>query len=304
MRSYKQWQTINETLGAFPIGVSSAGNKIGSIRGAFQFLDEKKLEPKEKEEKEEGEEEFEKCCGKYMKKYMKKYMDEEDEIENDEDDDEDEDEEEKIVSKKKKKKDIEGEEEEEIEKQEEEEERDLDNDEEEGEPEEHKKKVLGYMSKKDKKKTKKGVKKESTEEFLNSIFNSYSPSKEIEDNDDSFWDSLTSQYGNPKEKFGSGIQEDYLIPPTTSQEPAPGDVGFAPQQRIGNSWDRGDIDEALVTDPQAAIGALLRTLGKEGGLLQTLLNKYTPDELINTIGKVKIEMAKVPQATPSQFPAK
>lgn len=102
---------------------------------------------------------------------------------------------------------------------------DLDGDEEEGEDMAHKEKVMGPMF--SKKKSKKGMKAESAEE-------------------DEWWASVKSMLGPaPNTKYSDGwseYHEDALLPPNdpnaqVSQEPSPGDVGFAPQQRLGSNFE-------------------------------------------------------------------
>jgi len=51
-----------------------------------------------------------------------------------------------------------------------------------------------------------------------------------------FFASLEDQWGNPNQRFKSGVaefDEDTLLPPEQPVDPAPGQVGFAPQQRVG-----------------------------------------------------------------------
>lgn len=59
------------------------------------------------------------------------------------------------------------------------------------------------------------------------------PSNVVDQSDEAFVRSLKSMYGNPWEKFSDGMRdfsEDMLLP---TPEPKPGDVGFAPQTRVG-----------------------------------------------------------------------
>lgn len=49
--------------------------------------------------------------------------------------------------------------------------------------------------------------------------------------DKAFLNSLKDMYGNPGEKFWNGLSEDMLLP---QPEPQPGEVGYAPQTRVGS----------------------------------------------------------------------
>jgi len=295
MRSYKQWQALNESL--FPLGLSNPQN-VSGIVGRFQYLDEKKKHmhaenPEEDYEDEEevedsdddddddeGDDEGGSCgdddapafCHKKMKKGMKKKMKNECDCED-----------------KKGKKPVEADDED-LEDAEEETGIDLDNDDEEGEDEEHAEKVgrpLGFMKKKGmKKKMKKKMKKESVgpdNDFLQS-FNSYAAPENQMTSEESWWKSVTGHFANPDQKFSDGFteyMEDYLIDPQAQQNfvqgngqqhgPRPGEVGYAPQQRMGwfgNTVTQGETEDPFMSEGNAMLGR--DEQGGFGGELQNL----------------------------------
>jgi hypothetical protein len=66
------------------------------------------------------------------------------------------------------------------------------------------------------------------------------PQDHSQDSEKEFFASLARQFGKPNQKFSSGLSEDLLIPlndPNApayeAPEPQPGDVGYAPQGRVG-----------------------------------------------------------------------
>lgn len=247
---FKQWQLLRESL--FPLGLSNPNNVSGVVGNNFQQkLDEKKkhmdVNPEEDidvddaddeivDDDDDGDEdvgpkEKDSCGeGKFCKKKMQKKMKNEcgcDEkgkknVEMDDDADDDAD------------VDADAGDGEEIE------------DDEEGGAD--MKRPLGFMKKKG---MKKKMKKEATnpqDEFMKS-FNSYTAPTEQSTTEDAWWQSVTSHFSNPNQKFSDGFSEymeDYLIDPEAQKnflnggEPKPGDVGAAPQQRMG--WFGSQID--------------------------------------------------------------
>ncbi len=79
--------------------------------------------------------------------------------------------------------------------------------------------------------------KETTQE------NQYSRPKDFDPSEEAFIESMRKMYGNPSEKFSDGLLsfKKELLP---KSEPQPGDVGFAPQTRIG-SGDANAIGESI-----------------------------------------------------------
>jgi hypothetical protein len=234
MISYKQWCMLNEST--FTLGLTQS-RPVAPIVNTFQTLEEKKKhmdadpeadeEEWEDEESDEdddedgdvikkkgcGEEDEPSFCSKKMKKKMKNECgcdDKKKPIESDEDmDDEDMDDEEEF-------------------------------DDEEGDDEVEEKDVkrpLGFMKKKMKKGMKKKMQKEGNEDFLQS-FNSYVSPKNQMTSEQEFWKSIEGHYQNQNTKYSDGFTEyleDYLIKPQEQdgQQPSAGEVGFAPQQRMG-----------------------------------------------------------------------
>jgi hypothetical protein len=238
MLSYQQWRTLNESFGG-ALGVSTPGNLgLVSSFGERYDLDEKKSEKKSKKkmhsedetgdgemvdaasEKDEPEVDMEdggcgegEFCGKMSKKNMKKsakkmWSDEDDAAEA------------PAAGEKGKKvpADLEGEEE------------DVDMDDDMGGCGEEGEEVATFSgkkscknsSKKSEKKSEKKMKAESTEE-------------------QDWWNSIKSMVNsNPNQKYGDGwseYHEDALFAPaepetTAQKEPGPGEVGFAPQQKL------------------------------------------------------------------------
>lgn len=71
-------------------------------------------------------------------------------------------------------------------------------------------------------------------------FKSPKMASESNETEEEFFASLARQFGNPYAKKPSIFDEDMLVPPTDAnatvtqaQEPSPGDVGYAPQSRVG-----------------------------------------------------------------------
>lgn len=98
---------------------------------------------------------------------------------------------------------------------------------------------FGFM--KDKKNSKKKRKDEAA--FWEDIDASYRVPKEDQGTDKEFFDSLARQYGNPMVRFNGGVDrvdEDLLL--SDEQQalidamPQPGEVGYAPSQRLGGSF--------------------------------------------------------------------
>lgn len=262
MQSFKQWRMLNESL--FPLGLSNTPN-VAPIVSQFQFdekkknmdanpemedededeVDDEEVDEDEDEESEDdgddegddapafkkkgGDEEssfpaFMKKKGMKKKKKMKNECDcdgKKKPIESDDSDDDEGDE------------DMGGDDE-------------GDNGDGEGAD---MKRPLGFMKKKGmKKKMNKKMKKESANpqnDFLQS-FNSYTAPGNQMTSEDAWWKSVNSHFNNPDQKFGDGFteyMEDYLIDPNAAEQfrsendkqkgPTPGEVGFAPQQRMG-----------------------------------------------------------------------
>jgi hypothetical protein len=117
---------------------------------------------------------------------------------------------------------------------------DLDGDDEKGEDPEHAKKVkrpIQFMKKNDKKKS---VKKESADDWMNSFSSYTSPLNQMTSEND-FWKDINSYCHDSLQKYNDGmptVKEDMLIVPSGEQQeqskPAPGEVGFAPQQKLGD----------------------------------------------------------------------
>lgn len=117
----------------------------------------------------------------------------------------------------------------------------------------------GFMKdKKDKKKAKK-EKKKVEENFWNDI-KSYHVPKESGDDEQEFFDSLARQYGQPaNEKYsggveGDGINEDLLLSDDQmaliNAMPNPGEVGYAPNQRMGIGFtpaEQPELEELDIT---------------------------------------------------------
>lgn len=259
MLDFMKWQTINESLtgAGFSLGLGKT-QTLGGLIGRFQYLDEKKKHMSKDVEKDEldaeevddedmdidsdvdgGDDEAEECGPKFAKKMKKKMKNECDcddkkkpvEMDADADGDEDMGDEEM------------GDE-------------DMGD---EGEGEEgdkdiafagskDKKVPLGFM----KKKMSKKMKKESVEDFMSNLSSSYTP-KPVSDDD--FWTSISGHNYDFNKKFSDGFseyKEDYLIVPEApaaqaeTEQPKPGEVGFAPQQRIdtGLGYDLPPLDES------------------------------------------------------------
>lgn len=245
MLSYKQWRMLNESVfPSFTLGVTSPNN-LGVVGGNGVGLEEAKgkkmgkkmhgdegedgelvdaIAPKDDPDVDVDDEEHDggcRFCGKnqkksakkqakHMKKSAKKMWSDEDDAGGDfEEEDED------------------------VESAEEETGKDLDGDNEEGEPEDHAEKVAQplFQKKQGKKQAKKQTKKMKKE------------STDMSDEEQDWWNSVHSMIGAPQTKFSDGwseYHEDALIPPSDpnaqvakSEEPGPGEIGFAPQQRVG-----------------------------------------------------------------------
>lgn len=128
---------------------------------------------------------------------------------------------------------------------------DLDGDNEMGEPEDHIAKIkakkapmpLGFMKKK--------MKKENAENFLSDLQNAYMSPKNQTDTEEEFWSSIKGYDYDPNKKFNDGfteIKEDMLLPaqPVVEQPsaaPQPGEVGFAPQQRLDTNYQLPPLEE-------------------------------------------------------------
>lgn len=142
---------------------------------------------------------------------------------------------------------------EDIENAEEESGEDLDGDGEMGEPEDHIAKIkskkapmpLGFMKKK--------MKKENTEaDFFGDLQNAYMSPKNQTNTEEEFWSSIKGYNYDPNKKFNDGfteIKEDMLLPeqPPVVEAPAapqPGEVGFAPQQRLDTNYQVPPLDES------------------------------------------------------------
>lgn len=142
---------------------------------------------------------------------------------------------------------------EDIENAEEESGEDLDGDDEMGEPEDHIAKIkakkapmpLGFMKKK--------MKKESVEDMLADLSNAYLSPKNQMGTEEEFLRSMKTYNYDPKQKFDDGMsflkKEDLLIPapvveqPAAPAAPAPGEVGFAPQQKMDMGYELPPLEE-------------------------------------------------------------
>jgi hypothetical protein len=257
MLDFTKWQMINESLtgAGFSLGLGKP-QTLGGLIGKFQYLDEKKKHMSKDVEKDEldaeeaddenldddmgeDEEDAEECGPKFCngKKMMKKKMknecdcdDKKKPVEMDADADGDEDMGDE---------DVDGEE---------------DGEGAEGDEDiafsgsKDKKVPLGFM----KKKMAKKMKKESVEDFMSNLSSSYTPKPTA---DDDFWTSISGHHYDFNKKFSDGFseyKEDYLISPEApvaqaeTEQPKPGEVGFAPQQRIdtGLGYDLPPLDES------------------------------------------------------------
>lgn len=213
MQSFKQWRMLNESL--FPLGLSNTPT-VSPIVSQFQF-DEKKKNMDKNPEMEDDED----------------YDDEDDDVEDDDADDEDDggdegdDKGDAPVFKKGDEGDDKG--------------------------------FPAFMKKKGMKKKmgKKGMKKEAANpqaDFLQS-FNTYTAPENQMTSDDAWWQSVAGHASNPNQKYSDGFSEymeDYLIDPNAQanfvkgngqqvqqapeQDANPGDIGYAPQGRIGGSF--------------------------------------------------------------------
>lgn len=267
MKSFKDWKIINESL--FPIGISKP-NTVGGLMGQHHIEEAKKKmkisDDDVSSDDDSGDDVEEKSCScnKNMKKKMKdskqspkdhsgekswskekkKKMgdemelpmkkkkpvvdDEEDDIEDDEVEDNGD---EEVVS------DEEGDEDHDEGDEDHDEEGEGDEDHDEGEN----MKKYGFMKKGMKKKMKKGMKKKMQESDFYDDLNKYPnyPKDHSQDNEAEFFASLQRQFGKPLEKFSSGLTEDMLINSDNTEvvqndeQPAPGEVGYAPQGKIG-----------------------------------------------------------------------
>jgi hypothetical protein len=104
----------------------------------------------------------------------------------------------------------------------------------------------GFMKKKMKKMKRKMKKmQEEAAQFEKDIANyPDAPIDHSQDDEKEFFASLSRQFGNPGQRFSSGLSEDLLIPltdpnaaPIVPQVPQAGEVGFAPQTRLGEDFD-------------------------------------------------------------------
>jgi len=259
MNSFKKWQELNENL--FPLGLSRVP-AIGEIvrdRGlpvnaeqCERDHDEDEEEPEEKDqddEKEEDEDDEENL--KFMKKKGKKsakkkvkkmhFEKKKVDLDDDEEGPHEEEEDEEPHAHDEKGRDMEPEEDEE------EPEEELakgkpkisdEEDDEEPEDDEKDQSKYGFMNKDKKKKCKMASKKmmKDHDEFAADLKKNYlvpRPRKVLDDTE--FIRSLQSDF-----RPFQPVKEDFLIPPTDDRllvandtEPQPGEVGFAPQQRMG-----------------------------------------------------------------------
>ncbi len=100
---------------------------------------------------------------------------------------------------------------------------------------------FGFM--KDKKKEWKKKRKDESS-FWEDIDKNYRVPQEEIGTDEEFFDSLSRQYGNPHVRFHGGVDrfdEDLLLSPDQQAlidaMPKPGEVGYAPNQRLGGEFD-------------------------------------------------------------------
>lgn len=105
---------------------------------------------------------------------------------------------------------------------------------------------FGFMKDKKKcKKMKKNMKQENA--FWGDIEANYKVPKDDMGTDKEFFDSLARQYGNPHVRFNGGVEsvnEDLLLSPEQqaliNAMPKPGEVGYAPSQRLGGDFSSSD----------------------------------------------------------------
>ena len=103
----------------------------------------------------------------------------------------------------------------------------------------------GFMKKKMKKMKKKMKKMQEDAAIFEKDIADYPdmPQDHSQDSEKEFFASLARQFGKPNERFQSGLSEDMLVPLNdpnapnyvAPEEPGPGEVGFAPQGRMGES---------------------------------------------------------------------
>lgn len=89
-----------------------------------------------------------------------------------------------------------------------------------------------------KKKMKGGKKKccKKCKKMKAEVYNPYRRPVPVEDTDEAFAKSIASHFGHVNQKFNDGLdgmREDLLLSPTDNLEPVAGQVGYAPQGRIG-----------------------------------------------------------------------
>lgn len=109
----------------------------------------------------------------------------------------------------------------------------------------HEAKKYNFMKKKMQKKMKKKMRE--AKDFDVDISKYPAPPEDhSQDTEAEFFASLTRQFGNPGQRFASGLSEDLLIPlndpnapnyQAPAVQPGPGEVGYAPQGRIGEMPD-------------------------------------------------------------------
>lgn len=271
MKSYKNWKLVNESL--FPLGLSQPKGVGGLVGNTPIEESKKKMKGKMRDEdvdvdeEEDGDEEEHTCsCNKNMKKKMKdddkdkdkknspkakkKKMDGEDimanpammkkkpkpvedEEEDDDDDDmgdDEEDNEDDVVNDK-----------------DDDEEDDMGDDEEDNEDDDsdddnEDMKKYGFMKKKMKAMKKKMKKMHAEAVAFEKNISEYPdmPQDHSQDSEKEFFASLSRQFGKPYARFSSGLSEDMLVPLNDPNAPnyvapeaKPGEVGYAPQGRVG-----------------------------------------------------------------------
>jgi hypothetical protein len=255
MLSYKQWKTLNESvLPSFTLGVSGPQNIGLQLQSGFDLEEgkhaKKKKEPKvevEVEEKEDSKKDKKcgKMCGKMCSKCSKMLSDEEDYEDEDKDHDEEE------CGK-------EDHEEEDHDEDHEEEHDEEDHDEEDHDEEDHdeedKKNVNMKMSKKkmlkgDQHKIDANRDGRITADDFKILRKKKKKNEQAEL--DAWWNSVNNMAGPmPGTKFDDGLfqpidQEN--LTQAVREEPAPGEVGYAPAARIGGALGGNSLEEGMVT---------------------------------------------------------
>jgi hypothetical protein len=257
MKSYKNWKLVNESL--FPLGLSQP-NTVGGVVSNAPAIAESSKKAKEETESDDDcsckkdkvskkvvGEKKKKMDGDVQPEMLKKRakpddedMEDDEEHDDDDHDDHDDDEEDDVKVKGKGKDDDDHDDDEEDDADEEDGDDGDDDDGDDDDGSEMEK--YGFMKKKMKKMKKKMKKMQAEAAHFEKDLSSYPdvPQDHSEDSEEEFWASLDRLKGNPNQRFSSGLSEDMLVPlndPTApdyeAPEPGPGEVGYAPQGRMG-----------------------------------------------------------------------